>query len=493
MYDVSIIGGGIIGCYIGRELARYKVKTVLLEKDTDVANGTTKANSAIVHAGYDAHPGTLKAKLNVLGNSMFDQACKELHVPFKRIGSFVLAFSEEEMETVHKLYKRGLENGVPAMEVLNREQVLALEPNLSDEIVGALHAKTAGIVGPWEMAIALAENAVENGMELKLENKVVGIDKIQGGYRIRTDKGAYESKYVINCAGVYSDEIHNMVAEPSFTIIPRRGEYNVFDKSVGNIVHKVVFQCPNKEGKGVLIAPTVHGNLLMGPNAEEVEEKGQIETTIGGLTYIRETAKKSVKSLPMHAVITNFAGVRSTPSTDDFIIEEVEGAKGFIDVAGIESPGLSSAPAIASYVVELLKEINGGLEANLDFNPIRRKIVHFIDLPGEEKAAMIAKDPRYGRIICRCENITEGEIVDIIKRKVGAITIDGVKRRARPGTGRCQGGFCGPRVMEILARELDQEITEIVKDSRASYMLTGPTKEHVFIEEAAEIVAASKE
>ncbi|MEW9122000.1 MAG: NAD(P)/FAD-dependent oxidoreductase [Thermotaleaceae bacterium] len=494
MYDVAIIGAGIIGTCIARELSKFNVKAVLIEKDTDVANGTTKANSAIVHAGYDAKPGTLKAKFNVAGNAMFDQICKELEVPFKRIGSFVVAFNESEMKTLEELYQRGLQNGVPDMEILSKEQVLAVEPNLSDKLVGALHAKTGGIVGPWELAIAAAENAADNGLEIRLESKVTNIEKLSHGYRIFMEDQQLDARYVINCAGLYADEIHNMVALPAFKILPRRGQYNIFDKGVGNFINKVVFPCPNEFGKGVLIAPTVHGNLLVGPDAEDLEDKEDLGTTLEGLSFIREHSAKSAEKVPFYAAITAFAGLRARPSTGDFIIEEIETAKGFIDVAGIESPGLTAAPAIGSHVVELLNTIAGGLQKKEDFNPRRKKVVHFMDLSKEEKAALIEKDPRYGRIICRCENITEGEIVDVIKRNAGARTLDGVKRRARPGSGRCQGGFCGPRVMEILAKEMEVDITEVVKDSSKSYILTGPTKVAAEVMEASQAsVAASKE
>lgn len=492
MYDVAIIGAGISGTCIARELSKFKVKAVLIEKDTDVANGTTKANSAIVHAGYDAKPGTLKAKFNVLGNAMFDQLCEELQVPFKRIGSFVVAFNEEEMKTLQELYEKGLKNGVPDMEIISGEQVLAMEPNLSPSIVGALHAKTGGIVGPWELAIAAAENAADNGVEIKLESQVTNINKIEGGYRIFMGEEQLDTKYVINCAGLYGDEIHNMVAPPAFKILPRRGQYNIFDKSVGNFVNKVVFPCPNEFGKGVLVAPTVHGNLLVGPDAEDLEDRTALNTTAYGLSFIREHSARTAEKIPFNAIITAFAGLRARPDTGDFIIEEVQEAKGFIDVAGIESPGLTAAPAIAVYVVELLQKI-AGFEKKENFNPYRKEVVHFMDLTNEEKAAMIQKDPRYGRIICRCENITEGEIVDVIKRNAGARTVDGVKRRARPGSGRCQGGFCGPRVMEILAREMNIEIVDVVKDSRASYILTEPTKQTAIIKETMESAAASKE
>lgn len=476
MYDVAIIGAGIIGTFIARELSRYDLKTVILEKDNDVSNGTTKANSAIIHAGYDAEPNTLKSKFNILGNPMFDKVCEELDVPFKRIGSLVVAFSEEEMDTIKELYKRGTDSGIQDMKVLSKDEVKKIEPNITDEISGALYAPTAGIVGPWELAIALAENAVDNGVELLLNSEVIKIDKKEDGYTLFTEEKEVKARYVINCAGVYADKIHNMVATQSFEITPRRGQYFVLDKNAGDIVKTVVFQCPTKLGKGVLVLPTVHGNVLVGPDAEDISDKENTETTDERLSYVRETSRKTSSKIPFNEVITSFSGLRAKSSTGDFVIEELEEAKGFIDVAGIESPGLSASPAIAQYVVDILKKIDGSFKVNDKFNPRRKRMTVFMELSEEEKKEIIKEDPRYGRIICRCENITEGEIVDVISRNVGATTVDGVKRRVRPGTGRCQGGFCGPRVMEIIARELGKDIKDIVKDGLESYIATGETK-----------------
>lgn len=476
MYDVAIIGAGIIGTFIARELSRYKLNVVLIEKDNDVANGTTKANSAIVHAGYDAEPGTLKARFNAIGNQMFDKVCEELDVPFKRIGSLVIASSKEEMESINELYERGIKNNIPEMKILDKNSVRDLEPNINENVIGALHAKTCGIVGPFELAIALAENAVDNGVELLLNSGVTSIDKLIKGYKIHIGDENVEAKYVINCTGVYADKINNMVASPSFSINPRRGQYFIFDKSAGEVVNSVIFQCPNKLGKGVLVTQTVHGNLLVGPNAEDIDDKKNIQTTSEGLNYVKNCSIKTTERIPFNKVITSFSGLRATPSTGDFIIEESREAKNFINVAGIESPGLSAAPAIAEYVVGIVKELAGELIEKEDFNPRRRSMVRFIELTDEEKAEVIKKDSRYGRVICRCENITEGEIVDVIHRKVGATTVDGVKRRCRPGMGRCQGGFCMPRVMEILSRELGDKISNIVKDRDGSYIIIGNTK-----------------
>lgn len=476
MYDITIIGAGVIGTFIARDLSRYDLRVLLLDKENDVANGTTKANSAIVHAGYDAEPNSNKAKFNVEGNRIMESICSDLDVPFNRIGSLVVAFCDEEMETIKEIYKRGIINGVPDLKIIDKKQLFEMEPNLNSDALGALYAPTAGIVGPWELAIALAENAVENGVELRLNSEVINIEKKEIGYRIYTKDTEIDTKYIVNAAGVYSDKIHNMVAAPTFELTPRRGQYFLLDKSAGSLVSKVIFQSPSKISKGVVVLPTVHGNLLVGPDAENIDDKGNTETTDDILVYVKDRASKTSKKIPFNTVITSFAGLRASPNTGDFIIEEVEDAKGFIDVAGIESPGLSASPAIGKYVVELLKKIDGNFVEREDYNPIRRKMIHFMELSQDEKNEIIKNDSRYGRIICRCENITEGEIVDVIHRKVGGTSVDGIKRRVRPGSGRCQGGFCQPRVIEILARELGKELTEIVKDGPNSNIAICETK-----------------
>jgi len=478
MFDIAIIGAGVIGTFIARELSRYQLKVVLIEKDNDVANGTTKANSAIVHAGYDASPGTNKAKFNALGNIMFEKICEELDVPFKRTGSLVIASNEDEMNTLKKLYEQGIQNNIPNMGLIDKEKVKILEPNINEEIVAALYAPTCGIVGPFELAIALAENAVENGAELFLNSKVVSIDKAEDHYVINKGNNEIKAKFVINCAGVYADIINNMVAMPSFKIIPRRGQYFIFDKKAGKLVNTVIFQCPTKIGKGVVVTQTVHGNLLVGPNAESLDDNENIQTTTMGLDEVRNASYRTSKKIPFNSVITSFSGLRATSTTGDFIIEESREAPNFINVAGIESPGLSAAPAIAEYVVEILNKKAHGLVKKEDFNPIRRKVIRFMKLSDSEKAEVIKKDSKYGRIICRCESITEGEIIDAIKRKAGATTLDGVKRRARPGMGICQGAFCGPRIVEILARELKIDPLKILKSNKETYILVGKTKEN---------------
>ena len=493
MYDVTIIGAGIIGTAIARELSKYNVRTIIVDKENDVANGTTKANSAIVHAGYDSKTGTLKAKTNVAGNAMYEALCKELGVPFKRIGSLVVGFDEEDMDTLEELYEQGVTNGVPNLEIINKDRVQKLEPNISNEIIGALYAPSAGIVGPWELAIALAENAADNGVEILLNTEVTAIKKNEEGFSIVAGERCFETKYVVNCAGLYADEINNLVNRPSFKILPNRGEYNLFDKGVGDYVNTVVFQTPTKNGKGVVVLPTVHGNLMIGPTAETILDPKAVETTTEGLNFLKDRAKRVVPNFPFHTVITSFSGVRAKVESNDFIIEESKESKGFINVAAIDSPGLSAAPAISQMVINMILKIAGGFESNPTFNPNRRPIIHFMELSNEEKIAIIKEDPRYGRVICRCESITEGEIVDIINRKAGATNLDAVKRRARAGAGRCQGGFCGPRVMEILARELNIHIKDVVKDNKASYILTGSTKSTIGQDNPEQLVAVSQD
>lgn len=475
MYDVAIIGAGVIGSSIFRELTRYNLKVVVLEKEKDVSMGTSKANSAIVHAGYDPEEGTLMAKYNVAGNEMFEELCKELSVPFKRNGSLVLAFSEEDLNTVKALYENGTRIGVKDLNVLNKDEVLEMEPNLSQEIKGALYAPTGGIVGPFEYTIALAENAVQNGGELKLRKEVVSIEK-DNIFRISTHDGeVIEAKFVINAAGLYADKIHNLICKESFKIIPRSGEYFVMDKSQGNVVSHTIFQCPSKFGKGVLVTPTVHGNLLIGPDARDLEDKEDLGTVSEGLEAIREASMRTTNKVNLRESIRNFAGLRANPDTGDFIVEENNEVKGFIDIAGMKSPGLSSAPAIALGVVDILAKAGCELEKKENFVG-KREQVHFMELAAREKAELIKKNPQYGRIVCRCESITEGEIVDAINRSFGTLSLDGVKRRCRPGMGRCQGGFCGPKVQEIIAREYNVPLESVVLESDNSYILVGKTK-----------------
>lgn len=478
MYDVIIIGGGVSGTASARELSRYKGKFCLLEKEEDLCCGTSKANSGIVHAGYDAPKGSLMAKLNVLGNEKMGKLSRELDFPFKRTGSLVLCFSPEDMPSLQLLYDRGIANGVKNLRILSREEVLEMEPNISDEVYAALYAPTAGIVCPFEMNLAFGENAYENGVEFHFDTEVIRLAKIEEGYRIFTNKGEFETKCIVNAAGVYADKFHNMVSEKKIHITPRKGEYCLLDKSAGAHVSRTVFALPGKEGKGVLVTPTVHGNLLIGPTATDIEEKEGTNTTGNGLAQVIKKAGRNVKNLPLRQVITSFAGLRAHEDRQEFIIEEAADAPGFIDCAGIESPGLTSAPAIGERVAEILRE-KLGLEEKENFISKRKGILRPASLSFEERNALIRENPAYGNIICRCEMVTEGEIREAIRRPLGAKSLDGVKRRTRAGMGRCQSGFCSPKVMEILAQELGVDLAEITKAGEGSNLICGTNKDRL--------------
>ena len=474
MYDVVIIGCGVIGAACAYELSKFDLSVCVLEKSNDVANGTTKANSAIVHAGYDPLPGTQMARLNVEGNRMMGELCQKLDVPFQRIGSHVLAFSEEDMDTLRVLYDRGVKNGVPGLQLLSASEVRAMEPNLADTVLGSLWAPSAGIVSPWELTLALIETAVRNGVELKLESAVRTITKEDDCFCVTTDRETVESRFVLNATGVHCGDVAELVAKKEFTIQPNRGEYFLLDKCEGTKVHSTIFQCPNEKGKGVLVSPTVHGNLIVGPNAVNVTDADNTKNTAEGLDFVRATAMKSVPTLSFRDNIRNFTGIRANHSADDFLIGESKSVPGLFNLAGIKSPGLSSAPAIA---LEAVVYLQGKLPLHKkDHYCDERHVIRFKTLSPEEKNAVIQKDPRYGRVICRCETVTEGEIIAAIHSPVPPTTVNGVKRRVGAGMGRCQGGFCGPRVQEILAREWGVPMDKILLDSPGSYILTNQTK-----------------
>lgn len=476
MYDVLIIGAGVIGGSIFRELTKYNLKVSVLEKENDVSMGTTKANSAIIHAGFDPDPESVVAKYNVRGNEMYEGICKELDVPFKRNGAMVVAFAEENMATLETLYKKGVKMSVKGLRLLSKEETLKKEPNLNDTVVGALYAPTSGIVCPFQYTIALFENAVSNGGELYLESEVVSIEKNDGIFFVKTKDGKeFKARYVVNAAGVYADKVHNMIAKEKFSIRPRTGEYIVFDKSQGRLFNSTIFPCPSKMGKGILVSPTVHGNLFIGPNAVDIDDKENKSTTQLGLDEIKKAANITTSKINYRESIRNFAGLRAISSTGDFIIEENDDVKGFIDVAGIKSPGLTCAPAIAEDVVKILKEAGLDLERKTNFI-FKRKQVRFMDLSVDERNELIKEKPQYGNIVCRCESITEGEIVDAINRSFGQISIDGVKRRCRPGMGRCQGGFCSPKVLDIIAREKNISKEDVNLDKKDSFVLLEKTK-----------------
>ena len=476
MLDVLIIGAGVVGCSIARELSRYELHVAVADKENDVSMGTSKANSGIVHAGFDAHTGTNKAIYNVLGARMFPDLSRELDFPFRQNGALVLCFDEAEKGKLTELLEQGQRNGVKGLSIVDGDKARELEPNVSDKVVAALYAETSGIVSPYEMTIALAENAAVNGVEFLLGQEVKKIEKQGENFKIKLGRRTVNAKIVINCAGVYADDIHNMVAgDNKMQIISRKGEYCLLDKKCGGLCDRTLFQLPSEMGKGVLVAPTTHGNVIVGPTAEDVPSKDNVDTTFDGLNAAFNTATKSVPSLARRNIITQFAGLRAHSTEGDFIIGESE-VENFYNVAGIESPGLTSAPAIA---VDVAEEVAGKLNAvkKPNFVSCRRGIPCFAKMSDSERAELIAQNPLYGKIVCRCENVTEGEIVDSINRPLGATDLDGVKRRTRAGMGRCQMGFCTPRIMEILSRELHKDMTEITKFGKGSYIAQGGTHE----------------
>lgn len=470
-YDVLIIGAGVTGCAIARELSHTGLKIALSDACDDVAMGASRANSAIVHAGYDCVPGTLMAKLNVRGNEMFDDVCESLNVPLLRVGSFVIAFGEEDEKELNNLLERGRANGVPGLEIISGERARAMEPKLSDDVTAALWAPTAGITCPYELTIAMSENARANGADILLRKRAVAIDYANDEFTVKFEDGtSVSAKYVVNAAGVYADEVARLIGDDSFTISPRKGEYMLLDKQA-LCVGTVIFQTPSKLGKGVLVSPTVDGNIFAGPTAQDKVEKNDTQTTPEGLAELKKFSLKSVPTLNLRQVITSFAGVRAQPSTGDFIIRPSDKNARFIHAAGICSPGLSSAPAIAEYVRGLIKEAGADTAERADAIYVREHAKPFRSMDADERAEAYKRNPLYGRIICRCETVTEAEIVDAIHR--GATTVDGVKRRTRAGMGRCQGGFCAPRVMEILSRELGVPTESLTKFGGKSYMVAG--------------------
>ena len=477
MYDVIIIGAGVSGAASARELSRCAARVCVLEKEEDVCCGTSKANSAIVHAGYDAAPGSLMAKLNVRGNALMGDFAKELDIPFRRIGSLVVCLSEEDMPNLQALYDRGQENGVPDLRIIYHDELLQMEPNLSEEAYAALYAPTAGIVCPFGLNIALAENAAMNGVEFHFDTEVQSLERRQGGgWILHTSQGSYESRLVVNAAGVYADDLHNAVSPGKIHITPRRGDYCLLDKTTGAHVNHTIFPLPGKYGKGILVSPTIHGNLLLGPTAIDVADPEATNTTADGLAQVLENAGRYVKDIPYKNVITSFAGLRAHEDGHEFIIGEAEGALDFIDCAGIESPGLTSSPAIGEMVAEIVRA-KLGLTEKEHFISRRKGIMNPAQLPDGERQEWIRRHPAYGHIVCRCEHISEGEILDAIHRPLGARSLDGVKRRVRAGMGRCQGGFCSPRVMELLSRELDIPPEQITKRGGASALLCGQNKD----------------
>jgi glycerol-3-phosphate dehydrogenase len=476
-YDIIIIGGGVIGCAVARNLCKYDLDICVLEKEADLAMGTTKANSGVVHAGYAAEREYIKRDFCIRGNKLYSKAAEELNFPFKRIGSFVVALENEHIKKLEDYRKKGVEDGIHDLElILDTEEIKRMEPNLTDDVVGALHAPSAGITSPYELTFALAENAAMNGVKFFRNQEVMKIKHQQYTFTVTTRTDEFKGSNLINCAGLYSAEISKMLGLDYFNIIPRKGEYILFDRNEIQL-NKVLFPTPTEISKGILVCPTMHNNTFVGPNAQNITDLDDTSTTTSGLKEILEGGRELIPNLPLDATIRNFAGLRAVPTPQyDFIIDNTD-IYGFINVAGILSPGLTSCMAIAERVQEYLELLGVQMKVKEDYDPNRPKPERFKDYSKEEIDKKIKENPAWGRIICRCETIPEKEIIDAIHAPVGARTIDGIKFRCRPGMGRCQGGFCRPRVIEILSRELDVPYEEITKKGEDTNVLIAKTKE----------------
>ena len=465
-YDALIIGGGVIGAAIAWRLSRYAIRTCLLEKENDLAEGTSKANSGIVHAGYDPEPGSLKASLNVRGNKLLHELSGQLAFDFVPNGAMVAAFAGDDTAKLEELYQRGIRNGVPGMRIIGRDEVLSMEGSLNPEVRAALYLPTSAIVCPFSLTYAFAENARDNGVTFRMSEKVLGIARDADGFTVRTGRGQIRTRLVVNAAGVYADSVHNMVADEKIAITPRRGEYLLLDKSEKGLVRSTIFQLPTQRGKGVLVTPTVHGNILCGPDSVLISDKEDTSTDADGLGYVMEYARKTAPSLDFSKTITSFTGLRAHPEGDDFIIGMT--VPGFIDAAGMESPGLSASPAVGEMVGEIAADYLRAKKKDRIVE-VRKAIPRPSQMDAAERSRLIASDPLYGNIICRCEEVSEGEIAEAVRR--GAVSLDGVKRRVRAGMGRCQGGFCMPRVMEIISREAGIPMEDICKNGKGSEVL----------------------
>jgi len=472
MSDVIVIGAGVIGCAVARELSRYALSVRVLERSCDVAEGATKSNSAIVHAGFDAKPGTNKARFNVLGNARFEALCRELGVPFQRNTSLVVAFSEEEAPRLEELRARGEKNGVPGLRVVGRDAVHALEPNIGREACAALVAPTGGICCPYELTFRLAENAAANGAEFVFNCGVRTVSRCGEGWRVETDDGRlFDARAVVNAAGLYADVLNNQVSAEKLVITPRRGEYLMIDKAYAGAFRATVFQTPTPLGKGVLVSPTVDGTLIVGPTAENIDDKADTRTTAQGLEKIRQAARRTWNELPLAGVIATFAGLRARGDRDDFVLGEAPDAPGFFNAAAMESPGLTAAPAVGVWLAEKMAG-KLGAEPKATFVGDAGHWPVFRLMGAAARAAAIARDPAYGHMVCRCETVTEAEVRAAVRCRIGARTLDGVKRRTRAGMGRCQGGFCTPRIVELLCEELGLEPEQITKFGGVSNLLT---------------------
>lgn len=477
MYDITIIGGGVCGAAIAMYLSKYDVKCCLLEKDNDIAIGTTRANSGIVHAGYDPEPDTIMARLNVRGCELIEELAEKLNIPYKKCGSMVISFDAKDEAHLHKLYERGIANGVRGMELLGRDTLLEREPNLSPNVTGALYAPSAAVVNPWRLCLAMAETAAKNGVEFFLNSEVTKIEKIGGAFAVTAGERLFDTRYIINAAGLYSDKIAELVGAKDFEISPSKGQYYLLDKTSDSIVNSVIFQCPTDKGKGVLVSPTAEGNIIIGPNAESGNERDDVSTTREGLEFVAAEAAKTTKLIDYRENIRSFAGLRANSDKRDFIIGESALCRHFINVAGIKSPGLTSAPAIGEYVVEVLEDC-GVMLTEKEHWEYPKPHFCFAELSNEEKAEACRRNKLYGNVVCRCNLVTEGEILDALENSyIKPTTLDGIKRRTGSGMGRCQGGFCGVKIHEILCEYYGIPAEEVLWDKDGSYIVAGKVGE----------------
>ncbi|MGE5508037.1 MAG: NAD(P)/FAD-dependent oxidoreductase, partial [Chitinophagales bacterium] len=469
--DVVIIGGGVVGTAVARAFSRYAVEVVLLEREADLAWGTTRANSGIVHSGYHCKPGSLKARYCVEGNRMMPKVAEELGVPFKMNGSLTVAFTPEEAEVLRAWEEHGRQNGVPGLELVDGATARRWEPALADGVECALHAPTAGIISPYELALAQAENAQANGVDIRVLSPALNLARLPGGrLEVATPSGTLSARLVVNAAGLSSAEFARQVGDEAIRLAPRRGEEYLLDRAYGGLVSKTIFPTATGYSKGILVIPTVEGNLMLGPTDVPGAAAGELFTTAEGYEEIMQAVRRLVPGVPGPAgVIASFAGLRASSVTGDFRLGPSQACPGVIHAAGIDSPGLTAAPAIAEEVVRLAGQAGLGLTAKAGYDPFRPAPRCFRDLDEAERAALAAADPAWRRIVCRCELVTEAEIVGAIRR--GARTLDGIKLRTRAGMGRCQGGFCTPKVLGILARELGVPLTSLTKRGPGSELL----------------------
>ena len=470
MYDVIIIGGGVCGAATAMYLSKYDISCCLLEKENDIAVGTTKANSGIVHAGYDPEPETLMARLNVRGNELTEEFCKKMNVPYSKCGSMVVSFDSKDEEHLRKLYERGIINGVRGMEILSKEELLEREPNLSDEVTGALFAPSGAVVNPWRLCIAMCETAAENGVEFFVGCPVTAIEKFPTYFKVTAGGKEFEGKYIVNAAGLYADKVAEMVGAKDFEVYPSKGQYYLLDKTSNWLVNSVIFQCPTEKGKGVLVSPTADGNIIVGPNAESGNLRDDVSTTREGLDFVAEQANKTTSKINYRENIRSFAGLRANTDKKDFIIGESPLVRHFINVAGIKSPGLSSAIAIGEYLVDVLGDCGLIMYPKQEWNYAKPQIC-FAELSNEEKAELCKKNPKFGNIICRCNMVTEGEILEALNYNIKPRTLDAIKRRTGSGMGRCQGGFCGEKIHEILCKYYGLDPRDILWDKETSYIV----------------------